>query len=334
MLLVNKNMDKAIGSGSVSNLLSQDDQQVFAGETVYRASERMSLADGVQGVFETYKTPLRDSNGTIYGLLCYHREITERLRLEDERRALEKELGQARKMEAVGQLAGGIAHDFNNQLSLILGFAQLATRALANGKLDKLDDYLMEIFKAGSAAQAVVAQLLAFSRNDTAATTVLDLAPVVKETAAALSIVVGASFEFKIEIESGLPAILIGAVQVRQLLTNLVLNARDASLGAGAITVQLQRVQEAGRVVCSSCRKVLTGEFIELSVSDKGSGISADILERIFDPFFTTKDVGKGSGLGLSMVHGITHSAAGHVGVVSVPGQGTKISSYFPVGMP
>ena len=171
VLLVNQNMAKGVGADLIPELIGlydcqlfsrdscgaescrkedcahdcavhQDDRRVFAGENIHRVSESLTLADGQQRMFETYKTPLRDQEGLIYGLLCYRRDITERLRLEDERRVLEKALWQARKMEAVGQLAGGFAHDFNNQLLLILGFAQFATRALASCRFEPLERFL------------------------------------------------------------------------------------------------------------------------------------------------------------------------------------------------
>lgn len=360
VLLVNQNMAKGLGGDPVPELigryycqlfsrdtcgtescrkevcahdcpLHQDDRRVFAGENIHRISESLTLADGQQRMFETYKTPLRDQEGLIYGLLCYRRDITERLRLEGERRALEKALWQARKMEVVGQLAGGIAHDFNNQLSLILGFAQFATRALASGKFEKLDEYLSEILKAGTSAQGVVAQLLAYSRVDQVATTAIQLAPVVEESLSGVLPSLTASVTLKREIAPDLPNVTIGAVQVRQLITNLIINARDALAGSGTVTVRLERGDAVAPRVCASCRQSFAGAHVVLSVSDTGTGMPTDVQERIFDPFFTTKDVGKGSGLGLAMVHGITHTAAGHVGLLSVPGQGTEVSIYLPV---
>jgi signal transduction histidine kinase/CheY-like chemotaxis protein len=352
VLLVNQNMAQAVcaeniqefrehnaceffpfelskGSETEDFYPTNDDCAVFAGTTIHLPCESILLADGSRQFFETYKTPLRDQNGDIYGLLCYRRDITERLRLENERRVLEKALWQARKMEAVGQLAGGIAHDFNNQLSLILGFAQFASAALTNGKLEKLEDYLSEILKASNSAQAVVAQLLAFSRVDQVATSPIELPSIVNETVAALR--QSMPMEITLAIESGLPRVIISAIQVRQLLTNLVLNARDAVRAGGKIQVALRTEAPAGDSNCSSCHQPITGRHMLLTVKDDGEGIPAETVERIFDPFFTTKDVGQGSGLGLAMVHGITHSAGGHISVSSQPKQGTTISIWLPI---
>lgn len=355
-LLVNRNLARALGVASGDDLvglpaartpltiqrpdgpqgsLEIDDQRVFAGESIFIAEEALSLPGGRQGVFETHMTPLRETNGEIYGLLCYRREITSRLRMEEERRHLEKALWQAKKMEAVGQLAGGIAHDFNNLLSLILGFAEFARNALAAGKHEKLDNYIGEITKAGLAGQAVVAQLLAFSRIDEGASEAIDPWPSILEVTESLRPSMGVNIDIALRCDDGCHSqrIKVRPVQLRQILTNLVINARDAigsQLADGRVTIRAVLDQSTDRV-CASCRQKYSGPFWVMSVSDNGSGIPLEIAEKMFDPFFTTKDVGKGSGLGLSMVHGIVHSLGGHLRVESDPGRGTTIHCLFPV---
>ena len=308
-----------------------DEQRVLSGQTVFHLRERTVLHDGRTVLFETHKTPLLDSSGTAYGVLCYRRDITQRLRMEDEAKSLEQALWQAKKMEAVGQLAGGIAHDFNHLLSLILGYAQFAQTALANGKLEKLNDFVLEILKAGAEGQGVVSQLLAFSRTDEQANVAIDIGPIVCEVVDRLRPIMGSGIELTVSVEASLPPLLIKADQMKQILTNLLLNARDAQGTSGRIEVSVLRESLSPPQTCASCRKPFEGAHIIVSVVDDGPGISPAILDKIFDPFFTTKDVGKGAGLGLPMVHGIVHSAGGHIRVESEPGAGARLLVCIPV---
>lgn len=313
----------------------EEEREVFAGKTVYHDRERITLPDGSVHYFETFKTPLRDAENAIYGMLCYRRDITQRLAMENEHRQLEQALWQAKKMQAVGQLAGGIAHDFNHLLSLILGYTQFAQAALAAGKTDKLDGYLAEVMKAASEGQAVVAQLLAFSRTDETASQAIDIAPLVAEVIEPLNQVAGGNIRLQLHLEPGLPAVLIKPVQLRQVVTNLVLNAYDALSGrTGQIDVRLTRQRLGQPGACVSCRKPFQGDYLVLSVSDNGQGIAPDIIDKVFDPFFTTKEVGKGVGLGLPMVHGIVHSVGGHIQLRAGAQAGAEFSLWIPLGEP
>lgn len=259
------------------------------------------------------------------------RERTEeRLKVEAEKLALERALWQAKKMEAIGQLTGGIAHDFNHLLSLILGFAQLAQSAAASGRADKLADYLAEILKAGGEGQAVVAQLLAFSRTDERASEAIDVGAAVSETIASLSQAIDQTHVIDVSIEPNLPSVRIKPAQLGQIITNLLLNACDASPVGGRVIVVCRPASAAAPRVCSSCKKNLAGDYLMLSITDDGPGIAPGIIDNIFDPFFTTKDVGKGSGLGLSIVHGIVHSAGGHIEVAGKRGGGAEFRIYLP----
>lgn len=257
-------------------------------------------------------------------------ELTQRLKMEQENRALERALWQSRKMEAIGQLAGGIAHDFNHLLSLILGFTQFAQTALANGKTDKLGYYLDEVMKAGTEGQAVVTQLLAFSRNEEVTQVAIDLGPVVTDTIQSLRQALSANLVLRLELAPELPQVAIKPIQLKQILTNLVFNARDALVEKGCITVRLDRERIDTLTTCHSCRKPFQGDFLVLSVADNGSGITPDIIDKIFEPFFTTKDVSNGVGLGLPMVHGIVHSAGGHIQVTSASREETRFLVMLP----
>lgn len=362
-VMVNQNMAKAMGYAKGDDLVGKlsckdfpratcpktaasdicdwhdDEQKVLSGQTVFHPRERVVLPGGRAVLFETHKTPLRDGSGAAYGVLCYRRDITQRLRMEDETKALEQALWQAKKMEAVGQLAGGIAHDFNHLLSLILGYAQFAQTALANGKTEKLNNYLTEVLKAGAEGQAVVGQLLAFSRTDEQAKEAIDVGAIVCEVVENLRPITGNDIELNLSVAVGLPPLFIKSIQVKQILTNLLLNARDAlellgSPGSSGscrkIDVRLQREYFPAPQTCASCRKRFAADYIILSVADNGPGMLPDIIDKIFDPFFTTKEVGKGAGLGLPMVHGITHSVGGHISVVSSPGAGSRLFICIP----
>lgn len=350
-LLVNRSMAAALGQADAEDLScfscngaaggcqthddmrvwEADEREVFAGRTVYHPRERIVLPDGRSLFFETYKTPLKDAQGEPYGVLCYRRDISQRLAVEDENRKLEQALWQAKKMEAIGQLAGGIAHDFNHLLSLVLGYAEFARTALAHGKLDKLDGYLAEVLKAGGEGQAVVAQLLAFSRKEEPAQEAVAIGPLLMETVAALQPAMGSGIRLELDLAAELPPVLIKPGQLRQVLTNLILNARDASAPGGRVDVSCRLDALEMARICSSCRKDFRGSYLRLAVVDAGSGIATELLDKVFDPFFTTKDIGKGAGLGLPMVHGIVHSAGGHVELIAPAAGGTKFYVWIPV---
>lgn len=256
------------------------------------------------------------------------------LRTREEHEHLQSQLLQARKMEAVGQLSGGIAHDFNNMLSSILGYAELALDRPDDLSREELDEYLGEVIRAGERARDLVGQMLSFSRTRKGAAERVELRPIVKEVVKMLRFTLPASIELEVvSSEEGL-AVNIDPVQVQQVVMNLSINARDAMRNKGRLEIALRRVGiggEGGRHECRSCGEAIAaGDYIELAVSDTGAGIDAELLERVFDPFFTTKDVGKGTGMGLSVVHGIVHETGGHVLVESRAGEGTTFRLLLP----
>lgn len=308
-----------------------EERRVLEGQTVHKVAEPVTLPGGKTLYFETYKTPLTDASGIISGILCYRRDVTQRLSMENDKRALERELFQAKKMEAIGKLAGGIAHDFNHMLSLILGFAEFAKKALASGKTEKLDDYLTEIMRAGTSGQEIVAQVLAYSRANESPGTPSDIAAWIEETVGSVNHAYNEGKVVTSRVSANLPKVAMKPVQLKQILTNLILNARDAVSSGEQILVTCEQQAVTQPHSCQSCRKEFEGNFVLLSVTDDGEGISRVILDNIFDPFFTTKDVGKGSGLGLAMVHGITHAVGGHIEIETAIAKGTSVKLWFPV---
>jgi len=257
------------------------------------------------------------------------RDITERKRAERDRHTLEAQLRQAQKMEAIGHLAGGIAHDFNNILTGILGYIVLAGEREAAAADPKLRQYLDRAQQASLRARDLIQQMLTFSRGRRGEPRPLDLPRSVHDALKLIGATLPSSMVIDVDLDSDVPAVIADPVQVEQVLLNLLINARDATRGAGGVAVQVGMEEYAG-AVCASCRKSIQGRYVTLAVRDSGSGIAPGVLDRIFDPFFTTKGVGKGSGMGLSMVHGIVHEYGGHIMVEATPGGGATFRVLLP----
>ena len=258
------------------------------------------------------------------------RDIAKQKAAEDQRLQLEMQLRQAQKMEAIGHVAAGIAHDFNNILTGMLGNIMLASeRSEAIGDV-KLGGYLQRAQASSQRARDLIQQLLTFSRGRRGERRTTSISELVAEAGGLVRSTMPATLELEVTLDEVHP-VVADRVQVEQVLLNLCINARDALKGTGTVRIN---VQEAGSVdlVCSSCRRRVAGEFVELSVSDDGPGISPDILGRIFEPFFSTKEVGKGSGMGLAVVHGIVHDHGGHVAVATPQQGGTVFRILLPRG--
>jgi len=282
--------------------------------------------DGRRFYIEVDTTPIR-YRGEPH-VLSVVRDITERKRAEEERARLEAQLRQAQKMEAIGHLTGGIAHDFNNILTSILGYIVLGAERQSDLGDAKLGKYLDQAQRAAQRARDLIQQMLTFSRGQRGERRALSLAPLVKESVKLLRSSLPATIELATELAADVPAVLSDPVQLEQVLLNLCINARDAMTGAGKIRVGV-RVVDSADGVCASCRQKVVGRFVELSVTDAGMGIAPDVLDRMFEPFFTTKEVGRGSGMGLAMVHGIVHDHGGHIVVDTTPGRGTTFRLRF-----
>lgn len=242
------------------------------------------------------------------------------------RKDMEQSLIHAHKMEALGQLTGGIAHDFNNILGTVLGYAELS---LDSGSPSKMQEYAGHIHAAGSRARNVVRQLLDFSRNSTGDETTVDL---VDEVNTAL-VMVRSTLPSAIQIEEKLPDTpcytTLDPNQLQRVLLNLCINARDAMENRGVLGLELRTEHTTG--LCASCQQEYAGHYQVLTVSDTGAGLDTYLQSRMFEPFFTTKAFGEGTGMGLSVVHGIIHECGGHITIESQPGTGTSFSLYLPV---
>ena len=263
------------------------------------------------------------------------RDISERRAAEAERGALESQLRQAQKMEAIGQLTGGIAHDFNNILTSVMGYVVLAQERAEHIGDATLVRQLGQAHLAAERARDLIAQMLAFARRQKGDPRPLALTPLARQTLRLLRSTLPSSISLDaqwLDADSAGEAAWVRAdpVQLEQILFNLCINARDAMQGAGKITVRLGR-REGTTLRCASCRQAVGPQpWVDLRVADTGSGIAAEHLDRIFDPFFSTKPPGQGSGMGLAMVHGIVHDHGGHILVDTRPGQGTCFSVLLP----
>src|SRR5262249_42236902 len=229
--------------------------------------------------------------------------------------------------EAMGTLAGGIAHDFNNILGAVLGYGERALRDAPKGSRQRRD--LERVMTAGDRGRALVEQILAFSRSGTSERVAVHVERVVAEALDHLATRVPANVTVIPRLRSGNAAILGDTTQVHQVLMNLANNAIQALQAGGTLRVSLDSVViDTTRVV--STGTIESGDYVVLEVADSGIGMPPEIVDRIFDPFFTTKEVGVGTGLGLSLVHGIVAELGGAIGVASVSGAGSVFTVYLP----
>jgi len=247
-----------------------------------------------------------------------------------ERSRTEQALRQAQKMEAVGQLTGGIAHDFNNLLTGIIGSLDLMQRRFRRGEVADVERYINAAATSAQRASALTQRLLAFSRQQA-----LDLKPVdVNHLVASLEDLLhrttGENIAVITQLSAGLPPACMDVNQLENAVINLVINARDAMPHGGRITISTANFQ-LGSEPDPARRGLTEGEYVLLTVSDTGVGMTPDVIERAFEPFFTTKPIGKGTGLGLSMIYGYIKQAKGYIHIESKPEGGTRVHLYLPV---
>jgi nitrogen-specific signal transduction histidine kinase/ActR/RegA family two-component response regulator len=245
-----------------------------------------------------------------------------------DRKRLEEQLRQSQKMEAVGTLAGGIAHDFNNILGVIFGYAELSQDLAAGNSV--LENNLSQILKAADRAKNLVSQILAFSRKNESDVKPLRAHLVIKEALKLLRASLPSTISIITDIDGTHDIVVADATQLHQIIMNLCTNAAYAMQhSGGTLEVKLKPLTLDEHSV-RSYTGIAPGAYVQLSVKDTGMGIPADILDRIFEPFFTTKDVGRGTGMGLSVVHGIVKSLKGDVKVYSEPGRGAVFHVLLP----
>jgi PAS domain S-box-containing protein len=245
-----------------------------------------------------------------------------------EKRGLEEQLRQAHKMEALGTLAGGIAHDFNNILGIILGNTELALLDRSDGQPTR--GPLEQIHQACLRAQALVRQILSFSRKTTQELQLCHLGPIVQESLTLMRALIPTTIDLRLDMTATADVVLADPAQLQQVVINLVMNAAQAMEYAGGV-LEVSLVDVALDELAAQRHDLRPGSYVRLTVRDTGGGIAPAIMGRIFDPYFTTKEVGKGTGLGLAVVHGIVTQHGGAISVHSVLGQGASFQVYLPV---
>jgi two-component system cell cycle sensor histidine kinase/response regulator CckA len=274
-------------------------------------------------------SPIKNAEGVITHFLAVKEDITERKRAEAVQAHLEEQLRQAQRMESVGRLASGVAHDFNNLLTVIRGYCELVRTSLPVG--DPRSGDLEQIRQASERAAGLTRQLLAFSRQQVMAPTVLDLNDLVTNLHKMLGRLIGEDIALSTILQPGLWPITADPGQIEQVIMNLAANARDAMPTGGQLTIETGNIH-LDESYAQTHLEAPTGPCVMLAVTDTGHGMDKPTQARIFEPFFTTKEPDKGTGLGLATVYGIVKQSGGDITVYSEPGQGTIFKIYLPAG--
>jgi hypothetical protein len=316
-------MTQADRAAYESALPAPRDEDVTFGRTIEVTGVRK---DGGSFPSEFSLAAVRTAQGTVFTAVV--RDVMERKQAQDALHQRDEQLRQAQKMEAIGRLAGGVAHDFNNLLMAIRGYAELLIQELADSAERRAD--AEEILKAADRAAGLTRQLLAFSRRQVITQQAVALDQVVESMQNMLQRLIGEDVALETEVWPGLTPVLADRTQVEQILVNLVVNARDAMTGGGRITIELRNIELDGIGVAAH-PGLKPGHYVEMAISDTGSGMDAETSAKIFEPFFTTKEDGKGTGLGLATVYGIVQQNSGAIEVQSKIGHGTTFYIYLPV---
>ena len=276
--------------------------------------------DGKPYTEEATISPVCDAGGRIVSYVAVNRDISAQ-------RQMEEQLRQALKMETVGQLAGGVAHDFNNMLQVIITYVEMSLAKLEAGQ--PLYRYMLEIRRAAQRSAEMTGQLLAFARKQAVSPKLLDLNDAVASTQKMIRRLIGEDVDLAWMPGKDLWKVMIDPSQLDQVLANLAVNARDAIGGVGKLTIGTTNVTFDAEY-CDAHAGYLPGDYLQLTVSDDGSGMNKEVQSHLFEPFFTTKEPGKGTGLGLATVYGIVKQNSGFINVYSEVGVGTTFKVYLP----
>ncbi len=304
-------------------------RRALSGEVAQAESDRFERADGSVQWLHWEVRPWRDRTGEVAGVVIFSEDVTERKQIEEERSRAAIQLRQAQKMEAIGLLAGGIAHDFNNILSAILGYGEMALHDAPDET--NLRKYVQQVLNAGYRARDLVKQILTFSRQTSREPSPVEIVYIVKETIKMLRAILPSTIAIthKVAISKN-SRIMADPTEIHQIMMNLGANAAHAMREKGGnLDVELTEISFAkGEPLPHP--DLTPGDYIKLRVSDTGHGIEEEIAAKIFDPFFTTKPKGEGTGMGLSVTHGIIKNCNGAITVESSPGNGSVFCAYLP----
>ncbi|MGE5540616.1 MAG: ATP-binding protein [Gemmatimonas sp.] len=296
-------------------------RRVLGGDAATEEFDIEGLRGGRRSVFLT-AVPLRDWTGEVVAALYVAQDVSDR-------RAIEAQLRQAQKMEAVGQLTGGIAHDFNNLLGVIVGNLDLLRLDMENNPVPRQLELVDRMLDAAERGASLTHRLLAFSRRQTLHPQLVDVNRLVSGMSSMLRRTLGGAIEVSAREAPGLWSAKVDPGHLESAILNLAINARDAMPEGGRLGIEMANVT-LGADFVERNPGVEPADYVMISVADNGVGMPPEVLERCFDPFFTTKEVGKGSGLGLSMVYGFVRQSGGHVDIESEPGFGTTVRIYLP----
>ncbi len=278
--------------------------------------------------FEVKFNTLRNDRGERIGAFQIVQDVTERLRDQDKLAETQEALRQSQKMEAVGQLTGGLAHDFNNLLTAISGSLELLQMRIAQGRSNEVERYVAAAQGAAKRAAALTHRLLAFSRRQTLDPRQTSIPQLIAGMQDLIERAIGPGIDLQIGVDSDVWPALVDPNQLENALLNLCINARDAMPDGGTI-----RIAGSNTILdhaISASLGLKTGEYLVLCVTDNGTGMTQEVIERAFDPFFTTKPLGEGTGLGLSMIYGFVRQSGGQIRIDSAPGSGTTMCLYLP----
>lgn len=335
-LRVNQRLCELLGY-SRTNLLSPSVTQLLEAEEVPGEAEALrQIVEGQREHHEVEEKRYRRQDGTWLWFrvkIAVHRDADQRPQhfiwvMEDitERRVLEARVRQANKMEGIGQLAAGVAHDFNNILTVIVGCSELIASDASLAEQHALE--VDEIRKAAQSATGLTKQLLAFSRQQIFHLAPLDVNQLVREMSGMLTRLIGKGVEVAMTLAPHLSLAQADRTQVEQIVMNLVVNARDAMPGGGRVALETAEAELDNS--CLHEEEIKPGLYVRITVTDTGSGMTAETKSRLFEPFFTTKELGKGTGLGLSTTYGIVKQSEGYIWVDSELGKGTTFKVYLP----
>jgi len=300
----------------------QCDQEVMeSGEPLLDIEEPQLQADGKNAIILTSKVPLRNTVGEVVGILGLFADITSQ-------RALEKQFRQSQRIEAIGTLAGGIAHDFNNILTAVIGYTEFTMADLPSESQNQFS--LSEVLKAAHRAKDLVQQILMFGQQMERERTPTMITPIIKEALELLRATIPTTIGICHEIDEDTGSVLADPTQIHQVIMNLGTNAYHAMKeNGGTLEVTMDNLHVDAELAATS-PELHEGAYVRLAVSDTGHGMGQETLDHVFEPYFTTKKTGEGSGLGLSVVHGIVMGHGGAITVKSTPGEGTSFTIYLP----
>jgi two-component system, cell cycle sensor histidine kinase and response regulator CckA len=324
--LVGKDIhDLAPNPEEAALIMAEDLEVLRTGRPAFVPQRAITNAVGEKRWFATVKLPLAD-RGEVLGVAV---DITDRREAEAERATLEKQIRQSQKMQALGTLAGGIAHDFNNMLFAILGFTRLGLKRCPDD--EALQEYLAQIQKAAERSADLVRQILTFSRQTEPEKRTVHLVTLIKEVAALLGATLPTEIEIRTVLKAERDAVLGDPSQIHQVVMNLCTNATQAMRDKGGLLeISLLEVR-ATEWPEATDQELPSGPCLELRIRDTGPGMDQETLDKIFDPFFTTKGPGEGTGMGLSVAHGIVQGHDGVIHVESRPGQGSLFRVLLPL---